>query len=382
MHDSDFIMVRRLLLLILSTTVLLSVSYSGVVSPSGGEKGVTISNVIPRRDVHGELMDVHDGNVLRIDGTFYWFGMGYGNCTMKRGIIPPVDCPGIYTKFGGCGFQTNHSVNLYASKNLVDWTFIADVLPQASRPYGIYFRPKVIFNKLTGQYVLWINYLPEASSPLSAYPKANYLRFVSKEPSGPYAIVSNGTGANVAASGGGDFTLFSDSSGKDAYISYDAWGNSHTITIEKLTPDFQDSMGANASSGKISPSGNEAPIVFFRKGTYYLLFGPTCCFCHQGSGSSVYTSEHPLGPWTSQNYDLNPKSGWLGSRTIKAQESFVVDNGSGDMLYVGDRWTSAPDHLKGHDFQYWQPLQFNDTAIPPRIAPLKWEDNFTLTWRT
>ncbi len=342
---------------------------------------VEISNILPRRDINGELMDVHDGNIfLGNDGTYYFYGMGYGNCTMHKGLIPPRDCPGIYTKFGGCGFQTNHSVNLYTSKNLADWTFVANILPDSAstRPTGIYFRPKVIFNAPTGLYVLWINYLPPASSPLSAYPKATYLRFASKSPSGPFTLVKNGADASVAVSGGGDFTLFLDASGKSAYIAYDAWGNSHTITIEKLTPDFQDSLGSNASSGKISPSGNEAPIVFFRKGIYYLLFGPTCCFCSDGSGSSVYTASSPLGPWTSQKYDLNPKSWWLGSRTIKAQESFAIQTGGGDVVYVGDRWTSAPDHLKGHDFQFWMPLTFNDTATPARISPLKWADNVTI----
>lgn len=85
----------------------------------------------------------------------------------------------------------------------MNWTFVADVFPQGSRPDGIYFRcvvfllavgtivlsfakplrvssltsdassfvraayrPKVVFNAKTSRYVLWINYLPPASSPL------------------------------------------------------------------------------------------------------------------------------------------------------------------------------------------------------------------------
>lgn len=357
--------------LAIATTLLATLA-----AAAGGD-AITISNVVERRDVDGKLMDIHDGNVLFIDGVYNFFGMGYGGCKMSEGIIPPRDCPGIYESFGGCGFQTNHSINLYTSKNLMDWTFIANILPTFQRPDGIYFRPKVIYNALTNLYVLWINYLPPATSPLAAYPKATFLRFVSKTPSGPYMPVQNNTAASVAVSGGGDFTLFFGADSKDAYIAYDAWGNDHTISIERLTPDFQDSLGSNASSGNISPSGNEAPIVFYRKSTFYLLFGPTCCFCHEGSGSSVYTASDPLGPWTSQQYDLNPKDWVLGSRTIKAQNSFTVDVGS-SIIYVGDRWTSAPDDVKGHDFQYWYPLTFNDSTTPARISPLKWVDKFTL----
>ena len=53
--------------------------------------------------------------------------------------------------------------------------------------------------------------------------------------------------------------------------------------------------GVYPSSGQITPSRNEAPILFERKGTYYLMFGPICCFCHQGSGIEVWTALHLLG---------------------------------------------------------------------------------------
>ena len=68
-----------------------------------------------------------------------------------------------------------------------------------------------------------------------------------------------------------------------AYLAYDAWGNNHAIVIEQLTEDYIDSLGAEASSGQITPIRNEAPILFERKGVYYLMYGPLCCFCHQGT---------------------------------------------------------------------------------------------------
>ena len=49
-----------------------------------------------------------------------------------------------------------------------------------------------------------------------------------------------------------------------------------------MTDDYLNSLGAEASSGQITPSRNEAPILFERKGFYYLMYGPLCCFCHQG----------------------------------------------------------------------------------------------------
>ena len=62
--------------------------------------------------------------------------------------------------FGHCGFRNDHSVNLYTSPDLEQWTFAGwscnllkrkpkiihlegDIFPVEDRPEGIYFRPKV-----------------------------------------------------------------------------------------------------------------------------------------------------------------------------------------------------------------------------------------------
>ncbi len=65
------------------------------------------------------------------------------------------------------------------------------------RPSGIYFRPKVIYNKKNNNYVLWVNYLAQPSkncikcrifgySPLMAYPNATYVVAISETPLGPF----------------------------------------------------------------------------------------------------------------------------------------------------------------------------------------------------
>eukprot|EP01065_Artemidia_motanka_P047959 TRINITY_DN7614_c2_g1_i1.p1 TRINITY_DN7614_c2_g1~~TRINITY_DN7614_c2_g1_i1.p1 ORF type:complete len:361 (+),score=85.77 TRINITY_DN7614_c2_g1_i1:68-1150(+) len=344
---------------------------------------VTVSNVVPKRDVNGSLMDVHDGNIMQWSpgGLYYWYGMGYGGCQHKKGILPPVDCPGIYRPFGGCGFQLNHSVNVYTSPDLLTWTFSGDVLPVSDRPEGVYFRPKVVFNGKNREWVLWINILEKKSSvetPLEAYPKAGYLVAASASPTGPFKVVT--PSASMLHKGGGDFALLVDpASPSDAYIAYDAWSNSHTVTVEKLAPDFLDS--ARVSSGTVSPKGMEAPAMFVRSGWYYLTFGKTCCFCHQGSGVEVYAARSPLGPYTSLGTNIGRDAD--GRSISKAQQNFVASvnrtDGGVTYLWTGDRWESAPDNEKGHDLQYWYPLRFNDTQVPPAIEPLVWVDNFTLT---
>lgn len=246
-----------------------------------GTTKVNISNVEPRVTTDGTWMDIHDGNVLYVNDTFFWFGMGYGNCTETKGLIPPRNCPGIYESFGkGCGFREDHAVRLYASKDLGSWELVSDnVLPLASRPNGIYFRPKVLFNERTRRYVLWINFLPPASTPLTAYPDAVLLVGTATAPEGPYDIVTKK--ANLSHSGAGDFTVMVDpnSEDQDAYIAYDAWSNSHRVVVEKLTSDYLDSLGSAASTGPLSPSSHEAPVLFERRGVYCTFFAVHLSLC-------------------------------------------------------------------------------------------------------
>lgn len=342
---------------------------------------VTLDNTRPRRTVDGVLMDIHDGNVMqwRAGGLYYWYGMGYGNCTEIDGWIPPYQCPGIYKPFGACGFRTDHAVNVYSSPDLVNWTFAGNVLPLDQRPTGIYFRPKVVYNERTGEYVLWINLLYQSSvkqTPLAAYPNATYLVAAATSPTGPFAVVN--PSAFLQASGAGDLAIMVD--GANAYVAYDAWSNGHRVKVEQLDVRYYDALSQPATP-TLSPASREAPILFKRRGWYYLLYGHTCCFCKGGAGARVMVSRHPLANWTDTEHDINPPSG-TSRHIVPSQNNYVfearlVDNATA-YVFTADLWSSAADGLKSHDRQYWAPLRFDDAVSPPVIAPLEWIDSFEL----
>lgn len=46
---------------------------------------VTISNVVPRRDTDGAILDAHDSKVVLLGGLYHWFAASYGNCTEPAG---------------------------------------------------------------------------------------------------------------------------------------------------------------------------------------------------------------------------------------------------------------------------------------------------------
>jgi len=119
---------------------------------------------------------------------------------------------------------------------------------------------------------------------------------------------------------------------------------------------------------------------------YYAIVASDCCFCAQGSSAIVYTASDPLGPWTRHN-DINSIAASVDEdrevanshRRVSAQQSFVLEVPQPDgmaYLWGGDRWQSADDGFKSHDYQVWLPLVFNETG---GVEPLEWVDNWTLT---
>jgi len=149
---------------------------------------VTISNVKPRVDVNGNPMDIHDGNIVQFEknGLYFFYGMGYGDCH----TVLDFGCAGAFM-IGDCGFRTNHTINLYTSPDLSRWTFVRDILPwNAGRPLGIYYRPKVIFNRLTQLYVLWINRV-QRSGPFDTldFLSASYFIATSRTPCGSFTVI-------------------------------------------------------------------------------------------------------------------------------------------------------------------------------------------------
>ena len=342
----------------------------------GGGAPVTISNVLPRRDAAGALMDLHDGTILLINSTYFYWGMSYGLCNITKS-----GCDGLWYP-PHCGYRTNHNLSLYTSPDLVHWTFALDALPMAARPPAVYYRPQVVHNAATGQYVLWINSVPfwpgNGSSQDPNYFGASYLVATSPSPLAPFAVLGRAA-TSRGALGVGDLSLFVDQDGA-GYAAYAAWAAGvHAVTVERLTADYTNS--SLAASGLVTPPFYEAPLLFARGGAYFLLSGPTCCFCAEGAASRLYTAAHPLGPWADTGAFVDPP-GAANASLLGAQNSMLVQvplaGGERGLVWAGDRWGSADDGLFGHNKQFWGLLQWDDAAAPPRVAALQWQDTLSL----
>ena len=298
---------------------------------------LTISNHKPRRTADGQIVDAHDGCLEKFGDRYYLYGTAYGTTD---------------------GFSRKNRYRCYSSTNLVTWKFEGELLKGEAS--GVYYRPYVVFNKKTGNYVLWYNWYPTLWN-------GQYGVATSDSPAGPFTVRNDNV--KVAYGKPGDLSLLVDDDGT-AYLIYTSIEKKHSISVEKLAADYLSSTLEN--SGFLG-SGCEAPALFNRGKLYYALFDTTSCFGPAGTGAQVHVAEKPLGPYQPKG-NINRDA--AGKPIISAQQTYVAQlpTSRGTVyIWMGDRWGSRPDGVKGHDFQYWsRPLQFTDDGS---ILPLQWDSN-------
>lgn len=74
-----------------------SVARAGALAALGGAAAAAVlSNVVPRTSTDGAIMDAHDGNVLAINSTYFWYAAGYGFCRERDSNVTG------YVWYGSC----------------------------------------------------------------------------------------------------------------------------------------------------------------------------------------------------------------------------------------------------------------------------------------
>ena len=319
-------------------------------SPQCVGRLVRIDNDASRRDVNGTIMDIHDGNILLHNNTYYYYGNSYGNCTEPTG---PDGCAGM--QWGSsCGFRLNHNVSLYTSPDLATWTAAPEHVFEIARDFpvpAVMWAPKVLYNPSTQLWVMWVNYMP--SDGVNQYAVAT-----SSSPFGPFTVVVKRVTTLVNASPT-DGALWQDPVTHQAYFAY---SGQYVVSVEALTPDYLSTLGAVNSSGAIGPYAVEAPAFFRHRGVYYVSFGPLCCYCQPGAAAVMYTSANPLGP-----YDASTTFSAAAMSQQTDITRFIDADGDERFLYRGNRWQQSPDGTKGHDPTYVGLLEFIEGEVQPLI---------------
>lgn len=337
-------------------------------------------------DQNGVHINAHGGGLLQSGDTYYWFGE--------------------HKTEGKAGNQAQVGVHCYSSKDLYNWNdegiALAVSEDTASRIAKgcILERPKVIYNRQTGKYVMWFHLEPKGagySGALSGVavadqvtgpytflrafrPNAGHWPVNVKEihkqgvPDVPQEKMSGGSLPGHADSlnilgrdmeGGQmarDMTLFVDDDGT-AYHIFASEENS-TLHISQLTDDYTGCTGKYARffEGRFM----EAPAMFKHDGRYYLIMSGCTGWAPNAGRSAVASSI--WGPWKELK---NPFVGNDAETSFRSQSTYVLPTPGkpGRFIYMGDRWT--PDNAI--DGRYiWLPIRFEGEQ-----PVIEWHDRWS-----
>ena len=337
-------------------------------------------------DDKGIHINAHGGGVLRCGDTFYWFGEHKADTTSSAMV----------------------GVTCYSSVDLEHWTNRGVALQVSETPGNdlergcILERPKVIYNKKTGKYVMWFHLELKGKG----YAAARYGVAVADKPQGPYTFLRSGrvnpetwpvnlqhpdTAALTKAlhqepalkwwtpewmkyvkeglftwrdySGGQmarDQTVFVDDDGK-AYHIYASEENL-TLQIAELNDDYTAHTGRYV---RIAEGGqNEAPALFKHDGTYWLI--TSGCTGWAPNKARMFKATNIFGPWEQVP---TPCIGPGADKTFGGQSTYVLKIGD-NFVFMADIW--RPEHPS--DARYiWLPIRF-DHGTPV----IEWTDEWDI----
>ncbi|KAF2831882.1 galactan 1,3-beta-galactosidase [Ophiobolus disseminans] len=263
----------------------------------------------------GQHIQAHGGGILKVGEKWYWVGED---------------------KTNGTAFT---NINCYSSSNLVEWNYEGALLTRTSSgdtgPSRVIERPKVMFNKKTNKYVLWMHI------DSSNYGEAKIGVATGDSVCGKYTYVRSERPLGFESRDSG---VYVDDDGKGYLLTED---RRNGLRINALSDDYL-TITSNVYTWK---EKYESPAIAKKGGVYFM-------FASQLTGwdpnDNYYSTSTSLsGPW----------SGWKkfadsGSNTYASQTTYILPVGDG-FMYMGDRWISS--NLMRSTY-IWLPLTLSGTS--------------------
>ncbi|GAA1581551.1 hypothetical protein GCM10009742_27790 [Kribbella karoonensis] len=352
----------------------------------------------PWLDTSGKVIQAHGGQVVTAkdeDGRriYYWYGEDRSNGYYNSPGVHLYSSYDLYNwKDEGLALRAMSSVDQFdndkyfaklykhytpAQREIV-WRDLStnNVRTDGWATSSILERPKVIYNKATGKWVMWVH----SDGPSSPTSTSNYARAeagvaIADSPKGPFRWIDSyrldhvpsdsvpwcGSGSSFDPAGGmaRDMNLFVDDDGT-AYIIYSSEEN-RTMYISKLNKSYTylSAPPDQAVQGKdftrtLVCNQREAPAMFKSEGTYYLLTSGATGW--DPNPLHYATSQNILGQFTDRGV---PITGAGAATTYQSQSTNVItlDAKQNKFLFMGDRWT--PSDLANAPY-VWMPMSFGE----------------------
>jgi len=305
------------------------------------------------KDTNGNPINAHGGGLLYYNGTYYWYG------EYKKGSTWRVD---YVTTWEDYRVQAA-GVSCYSSKDLLNWKFEGVVLKPntTDKTHDLHIskvieRPKVIYNKKTRKFVLWMHIDSEDYS----YARSGVA--VSDKPTGPFIFINSARPNGAMAR---DMTIFQDEDGK-AYHFFSSENNA-TMHVCLLSDDYL--SHTKTEKRILIDQSREAPAVFKYQGKYYLV--SSACTGWAPNAASYAVADSPLGDWI--QYD-NPCTGNDAATTYQSQSTYVlpVAGKNNQFIFLADRWNKT--NLE--DSRYiWLPM-----LMKKNKPEIQWQDKWNFSF--
>lgn len=289
------------------------------------------------KDTNGKPVNAHGAGILYHNGVYYMFG------EIKKGktwLVPNQSWEDYRVPAGG--------VSCYSSKDLSGWKYEGIALSPVRGNKAndldtskVIERPKVIYNKRTKKFVMWMHV--DASD--YSYSQAGVA--VSNTPAGPYiylgSVKPNGQMAR-------DMTLYKDDDEK-AYLIYSSESNK-TMQVCLLSDDYL--YPTTTYSRITSAHDREAPAVFKYNNKYYLITSD--CSGWSPNPATYAVADSLLGEWKQYG---NPCKGSGAENTFQSQSTYVlpVKDQPGTFIFMADKWNKLNLEESGY---IWLPLKMAD----------------------
>lgn len=327
-------------------------------------------------DNQGRHINSHGGAILFNDGTYYWFGESR---------------PGLQDKD-----RSNYGVACYSSGDLLNWKnegLALKVINDTSsllKPGCVIERPKVIYNKKTGKFVMWFHHELKGkgySAALTGVAVSDnitgpykYLRSLrpnagvwpvnlpetNRKPAANETNMKRGSeewklaikegyyvrrdfeGGQMAR----DMTIFVEKNGKAWHVHSSE--ENMTLHFSELTDDYLDFTGIYY---RVLPGeSNEAPAIFYAKGKYFMFSSGTTGWKPNPARLSV--ADKITGEWKTTG---NPCRGTEeeNKTTFNSQSTNILSlpGKKNAFIYMGDRWNPANLADSRH---IWLPVEWEN----------------------
>lgn len=290
----------------------------------------------------GSYIYSQGGGIFRFpdaDGVehYYWYGVKYQEA---------VDyCPNALA--GSKSNITNFlSVTCYRSDDLVNWTFVNDVLTPASAGWAYWVgRLGVAYIEEAKKYALLVQFNDNVLVATCNTPTGNFQRHNQIDMTDIIGTPNTG-----------DQTVFTDPDTGKSYLCYSYGKGRSRIYLSEIGVCVDGKIGLKDCHQIYKGAGREGDCMFKYQGKYYVcasdLYGWNASNVYYLEASNIYgpytpTNNMQVMPGSDDDYGHVTQTGFF--YTVRGSKQETV-------IYCGDRWAGFAGN--GNGFNQWCPLSF------------------------